>query len=117
MGLLKQAITKRKDLKLIVTSATLDAEKFSAYFFKCPIFTIKGRTWESRNKERNKEKILVVYVFYVFLKIIIIIFLLYCVVWIYIHRSSYPVEILYTKAPETDYLDAVRLNFNFLIKH
>lgn len=36
---------RRKDFKLIVTSATLDAEKFSGYFFDCPIFTIPGRTY------------------------------------------------------------------------
>ena len=36
---------RRPDLKLIVTSATLDADKFSAYFFGCPIFTIPGRTY------------------------------------------------------------------------
>jgi ATP-dependent RNA helicase DHX8/PRP22 len=35
----------RQDFKLIVTSATLDAEKFSSYFFDCPIFTIPGRTY------------------------------------------------------------------------
>jgi len=29
----------------VVTSATLDAEKFSSYFFDCPIFTIPGRTY------------------------------------------------------------------------
>lgn len=61
-GLLKQAVTKRPELKLIVTSATLDAVKFSQYFFAAPIFTIPGRT--------------------------------------------FPVEVLYTKEPETDYLDA-----------
>ncbi|KAJ8917644.1 hypothetical protein NQ315_005091 [Exocentrus adspersus] len=61
-GLLKQAVTKRSELKLIVTSATLDAVKFSQYFFEAPIFTIPGRT--------------------------------------------FPVEVLYTKEPETDYLDA-----------
>lgn len=33
-GLLKQAVMKRPELKLIVTSATLDAVKFSQYFFK-----------------------------------------------------------------------------------
>eukprot|EP00467_Chlorarachnion_reptans_P021821 CAMPEP_0114522842 /NCGR_PEP_ID=MMETSP0109-20121206/20963_1 /TAXON_ID=29199 /ORGANISM="Chlorarachnion reptans, Strain CCCM449" /LENGTH=1136 /DNA_ID=CAMNT_0001704097 /DNA_START=88 /DNA_END=3498 /DNA_ORIENTATION=+ len=43
-GLLKGLVKRRKDLKLIVTSATLDAEKFSQYFFECPIFTIPGRT-------------------------------------------------------------------------
>jgi ATP-dependent RNA helicase DHX8/PRP22 len=31
-GLLKQALVERDDLKLIVTSATLEAEKFSIYF-------------------------------------------------------------------------------------
>lgn len=61
-GLLKQLVRRRPDLRLIVTSATLDAEKFSGYFFNCNIFTIPGRT--------------------------------------------YPVEILYTKQPESDYLDA-----------
>ena len=61
-GLLKNTVKKRPELKLIVTSATLDAVKFSQYFFEAPIFTIPGRT--------------------------------------------FPVEILYTKEPETDYLDA-----------
>ncbi|GMI34637.1 hypothetical protein TrCOL_g13015 [Triparma columacea] len=61
-GLLKDLLRRRPDLKLIVTSATLDAEKFSKYFFDCPIFTIPGRT--------------------------------------------YPVTVLYTKEPESDYLDA-----------
>ncbi|XP_058732332.1 probable pre-mRNA-splicing factor ATP-dependent RNA helicase DEAH5 [Vicia villosa] len=61
-GLLKQLVKRRPELRLIVTSATLDAEKFSGYFFNCNIFTIPGRT--------------------------------------------FPVEILYTKQPESDYLDA-----------
>lgn len=42
---LQDIIRARKDLKVIVTSATLDAEKFSSYFFDCPIFTIPGRTF------------------------------------------------------------------------
>ena len=49
-------------MRLIVTSATLDAEKFSTYFFNCPILTIPGRT--------------------------------------------FPVEILFAKDPESDYLDS-----------
>jgi len=61
-GLLKQVCLKRPDFKLIVTSATLDAEKFASYFFDAPIFTIPGRT--------------------------------------------FPVEIMYVKEPESDYLDA-----------
>lgn len=42
-GLLKALLKTREDLKLIVTSATLDAGKFSRYFNDCPIFTIPGR--------------------------------------------------------------------------
>jgi len=61
-GLLKKTLKRRSDLKVIVTSATLDADKFSEYFNKCPIFTIPGRT--------------------------------------------YPVEIMYSREPESDYLDA-----------
>ncbi|CAH8320272.1 unnamed protein product [Eruca vesicaria subsp. sativa] len=61
-GLLKKLLKRRPELRLIVTSATLDADKFSEYFFSCNIFTIPGRT--------------------------------------------FPVEILYSKQPERDYLDA-----------
>ena len=61
-GLLKKTLKKRPDMKLIVTSATLDAEKFSAYFNECPILSIPGRT--------------------------------------------FPVEVLYSREPESDYLDA-----------
>ncbi|CAE8597419.1 unnamed protein product, partial [Polarella glacialis] len=43
-GLLKVAVKLRPELKIIVTSATLDAEKFSKYFFDSHIFTIPGRT-------------------------------------------------------------------------
>ncbi|CAI9090918.1 OLC1v1025806C1 [Oldenlandia corymbosa var. corymbosa] len=45
LGLLKQLIKRRPDLRLIVTSATLDAEKFSSFFFACNIFQIPGRTF------------------------------------------------------------------------
>ena len=44
-GLMKDALARRRSLKLICTSATLDAEKFSTYFNSCPIFTIRGRTF------------------------------------------------------------------------
>lgn len=61
-GLLKKTLKRRPDLKVIVTSATLDAAKFSEYFNQCPIFTIPGRT--------------------------------------------YPVETMYSREPESDYLNA-----------
>jgi ATP-dependent RNA helicase DHX8/PRP22 len=44
-GLLHEFCRRRQDLKIIVTSATLDAEKFGCYFFDCTIFTIPGRTF------------------------------------------------------------------------
>ncbi|KAI3649202.1 hypothetical protein MP228_007056 [Amoeboaphelidium protococcarum] len=61
-GLIKQILRRRQDLKLIVTSATLDAQRFSDFFFHCPIFTIPGR--------------------------------------------SFPVQIMFAKDQEMDYLDA-----------
>lgn len=60
--LLKKAVAKNPNLKIIVTSATLDANKFSNYFNNCPIIKIPGRT--------------------------------------------YPVDILYTREPEMDYLSS-----------
>jgi len=44
-GLLKKLTERRKDIKIIITSATLDSEKFSKYFFDCPVFPIPGRTY------------------------------------------------------------------------
>ncbi|GBG24565.1 ATP-dependent RNA helicase DHX8 [Hondaea fermentalgiana] len=61
-GLIKDIARHRKDLRIIVASATLDAQKFAAYFDNAPIFNIPGR--------------------------------------------RYPVDIMHTKAPEADYLDA-----------
>ncbi|GAB1315803.1 DEAH-box ATP-dependent RNA helicase prp22 [Madurella fahalii] len=61
-ALLKKAMVRRPSLKVIATSATLDAERFSVYFNRCPILTIPGRT--------------------------------------------YPVQILYSKDPESDYIEA-----------
>ncbi|EEC48810.1 predicted protein [Phaeodactylum tricornutum CCAP 1055/1] len=42
-GLVKDIVRFRSDLKLIVSSATLDAEKFSKYFDDASIFMIPGR--------------------------------------------------------------------------
>nr|XP_057924611.1 pre-mRNA-splicing factor ATP-dependent RNA helicase DHX15 [Doryrhamphus excisus] len=43
MGVLKQVVRQRHDLKVIVMSATLDAGKFQLYFDSCPLLTIPGR--------------------------------------------------------------------------
>eukprot|EP01027_Heterolobosea_sp_BB2_P016499 GEZU01023493.1.p1 GENE.GEZU01023493.1~~GEZU01023493.1.p1 ORF type:complete len:1007 (+),score=333.73 GEZU01023493.1:292-3021(+) len=61
-GTLKKVVARRRDLKLIVTSATMDAEKFSHFFGNVPIFKIPGRT--------------------------------------------FPVDILFSKTQQTDYVDA-----------
>ena len=61
-GLLKDIARFRPDIKLLVSSATLDAAKFSEYFDDAPVFNIPGR--------------------------------------------RYPVDIMYTKAPEADYVEA-----------
>jgi pre-mRNA-splicing factor ATP-dependent RNA helicase DHX16 len=61
-GLVKDISRFRDDFKLVISSATLDAEKFSRFFDDAQIFIFPGR--------------------------------------------MYPVDILYTKAPEADYLDA-----------
>ncbi|CAM9215261.1 unnamed protein product [Discosporangium mesarthrocarpum] len=61
-GLVKDIARFRPDFKLVISSATLDAEKFSHFFDDAQIFIFPGR--------------------------------------------MYPVDVLYTKAPEADYLDA-----------
>ena len=40
-----QVVSRRQDLKLIVTSATMDATKFASFFGNVPVFTIPGRTF------------------------------------------------------------------------
>lgn len=44
-GLLREIVARRHDLKLIVTSATMDATKFATFFGNVPVFTIPGRTY------------------------------------------------------------------------
>jgi pre-mRNA-splicing factor ATP-dependent RNA helicase DHX16 len=61
-GLLKDVMRFRDDLRVIVSSATLDADKFSKYFDGAPVYSIPGRT--------------------------------------------HPVDVLYTRAPEQDYVEA-----------
>ena len=45
LGYLKRILPQRPDLKLIVTSATIDVERFSAYFDEAPIIAVEGRTY------------------------------------------------------------------------
>lgn len=45
LGLFKNLLTRRRDLKLIITSATMNADKFSNFFGNAPQYTIPGRTF------------------------------------------------------------------------
>ncbi|KFA70521.1 hypothetical protein S40285_00557 [Stachybotrys chlorohalonatus IBT 40285] len=45
MGLFKKILQRRRDIKLIVTSATMNAKRFSDFFGGAPDFTIPGRTF------------------------------------------------------------------------
>lgn len=44
-GILKKIVAKRRDIRLIITSATMNAERFSEFFGGVPIYTIPGRTF------------------------------------------------------------------------
>jgi ATP-dependent RNA helicase DHX36 len=46
--ILKDLLIKRPDLKVVLMSATLNAEKFSTYFGDCPIFEIPGFTFPGK---------------------------------------------------------------------
>ncbi|CAK9101507.1 unnamed protein product [Durusdinium trenchii] len=104
-GLVKDVARFRQDLKLIISSATLDAEKFSEYFDNAPIFNVPGRRFPARRPSSEDRRAL-------------------CSVlrvgrnWERIrprgrpHAAEYhaagleKVSIHYTKAPEANYLDA-----------
>ena len=45
LGLLKQVLKRREDLRVVVSSATINAEVFSAYFDGCPIVRVDSRTF------------------------------------------------------------------------
>lgn len=45
LGYLRQLLPKRPDLKVIITSATIDPERFSRHFNNAPIIEVSGRTY------------------------------------------------------------------------
>jgi ATP-dependent helicase HrpA len=45
LGYLRQLLPERPDLKVIITSATIDPERFAAAFGKAPIVEVSGRTY------------------------------------------------------------------------
>ncbi|MGE0113957.1 MAG: ATP-dependent RNA helicase HrpA [Steroidobacteraceae bacterium] len=45
LGVLKQLLMRRPDLKLIITSATIDPQKFSSFFNGAPVIEVSGRSY------------------------------------------------------------------------
>jgi ATP-dependent helicase HrpA len=66
LGYLKQLTLRRPDLKIIITSATIDVESFSKHFNNAPIIEVSGRTYpveiryrplEVKDEDDQEEKI------------------------------------------------------------
>ena len=59
LGYLKQLLPRRPDLKVIITSATIDPQSFSQHFFDCPIIMVSGRTYpvEVRYRDPHAPKL------------------------------------------------------------
>jgi ATP-dependent RNA helicase HrpA len=55
LGYLKQLLRKRRDLKVIVTSATIDTERFSKHFDDAPVIDVEGRTYPVEVRYRPIE--------------------------------------------------------------
>ncbi|MDP2194527.1 MAG: ATP-dependent RNA helicase HrpA, partial [Rhodocyclaceae bacterium] len=58
LGYLKSVLARRRDLKVIVTSATLDAERFSKHFDGAPVIEVSGRLYpiETRYRPFDEKK-------------------------------------------------------------
>lgn len=52
LGYLKQLLPKRPDLKLIITSATINVARFSAHFNNAPVIEVSGRTFPVETRYR-----------------------------------------------------------------
>ena len=67
LGYLKRILPKRPDLKLIITSATIDVERFSKHFSRAPVIEVSGRTFpvdvhyrpaQSGTKDSDSDEVL-----------------------------------------------------------
>jgi ATP-dependent helicase HrpA len=56
LGYIKRLLPRRPDLKVIVTSATIDVERFSEYFDDAPIIEVSGRTYPVEVRYRPLEE-------------------------------------------------------------
>jgi len=56
LGYVKRLLSKRKNLKVIITSATIDTEKFATHFNDAPIIEVSGRTYPVEVRYRPAEE-------------------------------------------------------------
>ncbi len=55
LGYLRQLLPRRPDLKLIITSATIDPQRFSRHFAEAPVIEVSGRTYPVEVRYRPSE--------------------------------------------------------------
>ncbi len=55
LGYLKNLLPKRPDLKLIITSATIDTDRFSKHFDNAPVISVSGRTYPVAVRYRPED--------------------------------------------------------------
>jgi len=55
LGYLKQLVRKRPDLKLVITSATIDTERFAKHFGGAPVLSVEGRSFPVEVRYRPAE--------------------------------------------------------------
>jgi ATP-dependent helicase HrpA len=56
LGYLKTLVEKRSDLRVVITSATIDAERFSKHFNDAPVIEVSGRTYPVEIRWRPIER-------------------------------------------------------------
>ncbi len=56
LGYLKTLVEKRRDLRVVITSATIDAERFSQHFDGAPVIEVSGRTYPVEIRWRPIER-------------------------------------------------------------
>ncbi|MGH8146481.1 MAG: ATP-dependent RNA helicase HrpA [Rhodanobacteraceae bacterium] len=56
LGYLKQLLRRRRDLKLIVTSATIDTARFAEHFDNAPVVTVEGRAFSVEIRYQPPER-------------------------------------------------------------
>src|SRR3954465_12163288 len=55
LGYLHRLLPQRPELKLIITSATIDPERFAAHFDDAPVVEVSGRTYPVEVRHRPPE--------------------------------------------------------------